>query len=69
MGTSRVIEPLGVLPQAAWRLNPDPTIGPDEVRIRVKRLNLDAASFRQLREANDNDGSRIRQAVLEIVDT
>ena len=69
IGTSRVIEPLGVLPQAAWRLNPDPTIGPDEVRIRVKRLNLDAASFRQLREANDNDGSRIRQAVLEIVDT
>ena len=28
-----------------------PAIAPDEVRIRVDRLNLDAASYRQLREA------------------
>ena len=30
-----------VLPQAAWRLDPDPRIQPDEVRVRVERLNLD----------------------------
>ena len=40
-----------MLPQAAQRLDADPAIGPDEVAIAVERLNLDAASFRQLREA------------------
>ena len=59
----------GVLPQAAWRLDPDPAIAPDEVRIRVDRLNLDAASYRQLRDASDGDGDAIRSAVAEIIAT
>jgi L-erythro-3,5-diaminohexanoate dehydrogenase len=57
----------GVLPQAAWRLDPAQPAGPDEVRIRADRLNLDAASYRQLHEANGGDGARIRAAVREIV--
>jgi L-erythro-3,5-diaminohexanoate dehydrogenase len=57
----------GVLPQAAWRLDPDPRTGPDEVRIRVDRLNLDAASYRQLSDASDGDGDAIRAAVREII--
>jgi L-erythro-3,5-diaminohexanoate dehydrogenase len=67
LGLHRVLEPAGVLPQAAWRLDPRPEIWPDEVRIRVQRLNLDAASFRQLFESNDGDPDKIRHAVLEIV--
>jgi L-erythro-3,5-diaminohexanoate dehydrogenase len=62
-----VIEPAGVLPQAALRVDPGPAIGPDEVRIAVHRLNLDAASFRQLSEANRRDGAAVRAAVLGIV--
>jgi L-erythro-3,5-diaminohexanoate dehydrogenase len=57
----------GVLPQAAWRLDPGGPAGPDEVRIRADRLNLDAASYRQLREAHGGDGAKIRAAVCEIV--
>jgi L-erythro-3,5-diaminohexanoate dehydrogenase len=67
LGVHRVLEPAGVLPQAALRLDPDPTVGPDEVRIAVERLNLDAASFRQLSEAHDGDGEAVRAAVLGIV--
>src|SRR5215475_669139 len=67
LGLHRVIEPAGVLPQAARRLDPDPAIWPDEVLVSVERLNLDAASFRQLREANDSDPARMRAAVLGIV--
>jgi L-erythro-3,5-diaminohexanoate dehydrogenase len=63
----RVIEPAGVLPQAAWRLDPDPEIWPDEVLIDVERLNLDAASFRQLRESTGGDQAALRAAVLGIV--
>jgi L-erythro-3,5-diaminohexanoate dehydrogenase len=62
-----VLEPAGVLPQAALRLDPDPAVGPDEVRIAVERLNLDAASFRQLSEAHSGDGEAVRAAVLDIV--
>jgi L-erythro-3,5-diaminohexanoate dehydrogenase len=67
LGVHRVLEPAGVLPQAAQRLDADPAIGPDEARISVQRLNLDAASFRQLSEAHDGDGQAVRAAVLDIV--
>ncbi|GAA2633182.1 L-erythro-3,5-diaminohexanoate dehydrogenase [Paractinoplanes durhamensis] len=69
MGLRRVLEPAGVLPQAAWRLDASPEIAADEVRIAVKRLNLDAASFRQLSEKHGGDGAAVRAEVLEIVGT
>jgi L-erythro-3,5-diaminohexanoate dehydrogenase len=69
LGVHRVLEPVGVLPQAAARLDADPAIGPDEVRIAVERLNLDAASFRQLSESCRGDGEAVRAAVLDIVAT
>jgi len=69
LGLHRVIEPPGVLPQAAWCLDVSPAIAPDEVRIRVDRLNLDAASYRQLREAYSADPDKIRRAVLDIITT
>jgi L-erythro-3,5-diaminohexanoate dehydrogenase len=69
LGLHRVLEPAGVLPQAAWRLDPDPAIAPDEVRVRVDRLNLDAASYRQIREAYAGDADKIRTAVLDIIAT
>jgi L-erythro-3,5-diaminohexanoate dehydrogenase len=69
LGLHRVIDPPGVLPQAARRLDASPAITPDEVRIRVDRLNLDAASYRQLREAYAGDPDKIRTAVLDIITT
>ena len=69
IGLHRVLDPPGVLPQAAWRLDASPAIAPDEVRIRVDRLNLDAASYRQLREAYSGDPDKIRRAVLDIITT
>ena len=69
LGLHRVVEPPGVLPQAAWRLDPSPAIAPDEVRVRVDRLNLDAASYRQLREAHGDEPDKIRAAVLDIIAT
>ncbi len=69
LGLHRVIGQPGVLPQAAWRLDTDPAIAADEVRVRVDRLNLDAASYRQLRETYAGDPDKIRSAVLEIIAT
>jgi L-erythro-3,5-diaminohexanoate dehydrogenase len=69
LGLHRVLDPPGVLPQAALRLDPDPAIAPSEVRVRVDRLNLDAASYRQLRETYAGDTDKIRAAVLDIIAT
>ncbi|MER6970875.1 L-erythro-3,5-diaminohexanoate dehydrogenase [Nocardioides sp. NPDC000445] len=70
-GLHRVLdEPVGgslPLPQAARRLDTRKSLWPDEVRIRVERLNLDAASFRQLESAHDGDGEAVRREVLGIV--
>ena len=67
LGVHRVLEPAGVLPQAAHRLDASPDIASDEVRIAVERLNLDAASFRQLSEACGGDGAAVREQVLAVV--
>ena len=69
VGLHRVLEPAGVLPQAAWRLDADPVITPDEVRVRVRRLNLDAASYRQLHDKHHGDGDRVRAEVLGIINS
>jgi len=69
VGLHRVLAPAGVLPQAADRLDTRSELWPDEVRIRVERLNLDAASFRQLERKHGGDRDAIRADVLEIVRT
>jgi L-erythro-3,5-diaminohexanoate dehydrogenase len=65
-GLHRVLEPAGVLPQQAWRLSTDPRLMPDEVLIDVEVLNLDAASYRQLREQH-REPDAVRRAVLGII--
>jgi L-erythro-3,5-diaminohexanoate dehydrogenase len=67
LGLHRVLAPVGVLPQAAWKLDPRPSLWPDEVRVAVERLNLDAASFRQLREATGGAAADMRAEVCTIV--
>jgi L-erythro-3,5-diaminohexanoate dehydrogenase len=66
LGLHRVLAPAGVLPQSAWQLDARPDLWPDEVRLAVQRLNLDAASFRQLRSEHP-DPAAMRSAVLSIV--
>lgn len=66
-GLHRVLDPPGVLPQAAHRLDTSPELAPDEVKVAVDRLNLDAASFRQLATKHAGDGDAVRAEVLEIV--
>lgn len=78
-GLHRVIDSPKVLPQAALRLDTSRDLWPDEVRIQVQRLNLDAASFRQLERKHDAAGNggvgpedvgrAIRAEVLDIIAT
>jgi len=66
-GSHRVIEPKGVLPQPAWKI--DNTMEPrdNEILLDVIRLNIDSASFHQLVEEVGKDEEKVAAKVLSIV--
>jgi L-erythro-3,5-diaminohexanoate dehydrogenase len=66
-GTHRVIEPQGVLPQAAIKIDANPICYPPECLIDVDILNIDSASFHQIKEACNHDESRMKDMILSIV--
>lgn len=67
LGIHRVLEPRGVLPQQAERLDPSLPIADDELLIEVESLNIDSASFHQISEACAGDVARIEKHILELV--
>ncbi|MGD9910432.1 MAG: L-erythro-3,5-diaminohexanoate dehydrogenase, partial [Candidatus Izemoplasmatales bacterium] len=48
-GTHRVISPLGVLPQAALKIDNTMVCYDNEILVSVSRLNIDSASFTQIK--------------------
>ncbi|MDP3358579.1 MAG: L-erythro-3,5-diaminohexanoate dehydrogenase [Lutibacter sp.] len=67
-GTHRVIEPLGVLPQPATKVDNNVTeIYDNEILVDVDILNIDSASFTQIKEQAGGDIEKIKEIILEIV--
>ncbi len=67
-GSHRVIEPAGVLPQPSERVNNDfSSIWDNEILIRVEALNVDSASFTQIKNSVDGDEKKIGERIMEIV--
>lgn len=67
-GTHRVIEPLGVLPQPANKIdNNMDEIFDNEILIDVQTLNVDSASFTQIEKQAGGDKEKIAQIMLDIV--
>ena len=67
-GTHRVIEPKGVLTQAAWKIDNDMTKHySNEIICDVISLNIDSASFTQIEEACGGDEEKIGEMILGIV--
>ena len=67
-GTHRVIEPKGVLTQAAWKLDNDMTKRySNEIICDVISLNIDSASFTQISEACGGDEKKIGEMIMGIV--
>ncbi len=68
-GTHRVIEPVGVLPQPALRVdNNFKEIYDNEILCDVSTLNIDSASFTDIRDHADNDPESIEEIIFEIVE-
>jgi len=67
-GSHRVLEPKGLLPQPAWKIDNDMEIYDNEVLIAVEVLNIDSASFTQIEEEAAGDENRIAEIVKGIVE-
>ena len=68
-GSHRVLEPRGVLPQPAFRLdNTFESAWDNEIVVDVETLNIDAASFRQMEEAAGGAPSGITDLVRRTVE-
>ncbi len=67
-GTHRVIEPRGVLTQAAYKIDNDMSgIYSNEILCDVISLNVDSASFTQIEEACGGDEKKIGEMIMGIV--
>ena len=67
-GTHRVIEPKGVLPQPANKIdNNMDEIYDNEILIEVQTLNIDSASYTQIKQACNGDAETMKETIYRIV--
>ncbi|RKG63176.1 L-erythro-3,5-diaminohexanoate dehydrogenase [Corallococcus sp. CA054B] len=66
-GLSRVVAEKGVLPQRARKLDPSLPCREAELLIDVESLNIDAASFKQIKDDVGGDPARIASRIQDIV--
>lgn len=68
-GSHRTIEPAGILPQPATVVdNNMDDLYDNEIRVDVDVLNIDSASFTQIKEEAGGDVEKIKELILSIVD-
>lgn len=66
-GIHRVVGEKGVLPQAAQKLDASLPIWDNELLLEVDTLNVDAASFHQLKDEAGGDAQKVGARVLSLV--
>ncbi len=66
-GLGRVVGAKGVLPQRAAKLDPSLPLRDGEMLIDVESLNIDAASFKQLKDSAGGDLAKVVAAIVAIV--
>lgn len=55
------------MPQAAWKIDNEMAVRDNEILINVQTLNIDAASFTQIKKQAGNDEKRIGEIMMGIV--
>lgn len=66
-GTHRVIEPKGVLPQPAQKIDNTMEIFDNEILLDVQTLNVDSASFTQIKKQSEGNEEEIKKIMKGIV--
>ncbi|MBI9097940.1 MAG: zinc-binding dehydrogenase [Spirochaetaceae bacterium] len=68
-GCHRVLKPAGVLPQPALKISNDMNrIWDNEILVDVDILNIDSASFTQIKEQAGGDSGKIGEIILSIIE-
>ncbi|MDR1984633.1 MAG: zinc-binding dehydrogenase [Prevotellaceae bacterium] len=67
-GTHRVVSPIGTLPQPAQKLDNTMQIYDNELLIDVSTLNIDSASYTQIRHACNGDEHLMKNMILSVVE-
>jgi L-erythro-3,5-diaminohexanoate dehydrogenase len=67
LGTHRVLEPDGAMPQSAWKLDNTPVALENEILCDVETLNIDSASFKQISDECSGDADKISAHIAGIV--
>lgn len=67
-GTHRVLKPEGTLPQPALKLDNTMEIYENEILIDVKTLNIDSASYTQIKQVCNSDTDKMKDMILSIVE-
>lgn len=62
-----MIEPVGTLPQPAYRLDNTMSIYDNEVLIETSTLNIDSASYTQIKKICGGDAIKMKEMILSIV--
>jgi len=66
-GTHRVMEPKGTMPQAAQKIDNTMTIADNELLLDVMTLNIDSASFTQVKSSCNSDVAKMEEMITGIV--
>lgn len=66
-GLHRVVEPSGTMPQAAWKVDNRMECYDNEILIEVEVLNIDSASFTQIKQEAGDDAVRVGEIMQQIV--
>ncbi|HKU66548.1 MAG TPA: L-erythro-3,5-diaminohexanoate dehydrogenase [Candidatus Baltobacteraceae bacterium] len=67
LGTHRVLEPAGAMPQSAHKIDNTPVAFENEILCDVETLNIDSASFKQIRDHCEGDAARIAEHIAQTV--
>jgi L-erythro-3,5-diaminohexanoate dehydrogenase len=67
-GTHRVIVPEGTLPQPAQKLDNNMDLYDNEILIEVQTLNIDSASYTQIKQTCNSEAEKMKEMILSIVE-
>ncbi|HWQ78814.1 MAG TPA: hypothetical protein VN381_08345, partial [Anaerovoracaceae bacterium] len=66
-GVKRVLEPQHVLSTSAWKVDNNREIYPNEIRVAIKKLQLEGTSFKQICIESHNNPEKIKDRIIDIV--
>ncbi|MGI6212061.1 MAG: sigma-54 interaction domain-containing protein [Anaerovoracaceae bacterium] len=67
-GLNRVLEPSGVFPAAAWKLDNDMQLRKGEARVRIERIHFEWDNFQQLTSSSGYEDEKLKARILDLIE-